>query len=114
MNKYLFTYRMPNTPQSPADEPSPEQMQEMMAQWARWKEKFAKHVVDMGDGLKPGGKVLADGKVTDGPFVEVKEVLGGYSIVEATSYEEALEVARECPMVYAPGSSIEIRELAGY
>lgn len=114
MNKYLFIYRSPNNDQASADAPSPEQMQEMLAQWANWKEKFAKHVIDMGDGLKPEGKVLANGKVTDGPFIEAKELLGGYSIVEAESYEEALSVAKACPMVHMPGASIEIRELCGY
>lgn len=113
MSKYLFIYRTPKS-ETPQPEPSPEEMQQMLSQWTAWKEKFAKQVVDMGDGLLPGGKILSDGKVTDGPFVEIKEVLGGYSVVEAADYDEALSVAKECPMVYAPGYSIEIRELAGF
>lgn len=114
MNKYLFVYRTPNTDNSESQAPSPEEMQQMMAQWQAWKEKFSKQVLDMGDGLKPGGKILKDGDVTDGPFVEIKEVLGGFSIVQAKDYDEALEVARACPITFMPGSSIELRELAGY
>jgi hypothetical protein len=64
--------------------------------------------------LKPTGKVVrTGGVVSDGPFVESKEVLGGYSIIQAGSYEEALRIAKECPHHQGPGS-IEIREMAGY
>src|SRR6266850_2086342 len=61
--------------------------------------------------LKPGGKVLATGSVTDGPFAEAKEIVGGFSIISADSYERAVAVAKECPIVHMPGSKIEIREM---
>ena len=112
MTKYLFLYWTP--PTSTAPEPSPEEMQQMMAQWGSWKEKFKDQVLDMGDGLNRTGRVLKAGQVTDGPFAEAKEIVGGYSIVQATSYEAALEVARECPISFMPGASIEIRALMGY
>jgi len=67
----------------------------------------------MGGPLKPGGKVLTASGVTDGPFTEAKEMVGGYMIVSAESFEQALEVARESPALMMPGSSVEIRELAG-
>jgi hypothetical protein len=88
-------------------------MQEMYAAWNAWKEKFKEHIMDMGDKLKPGGKVLSAAGVTDGPFVEVKEVVGGYMIVTAESYEGALEVAKGMHAMMMPGASIEIREMAG-
>ncbi len=111
MSKFLFIYRNP-----PASDrqPSPEEMQAMFAQWGAWKEKFKAHVVDMGDGLKHGGKVLEDGKVTDGPHSEAKEIIGGYSVIEAASYDEAVAVARECPIVFMPQAKIEIREMMGF
>lgn len=93
---------------------TPEEMQTTMKKWDAWKQKFKDNVLDMGDGLKPSGRVLKAGVVTDGPYVEGKEVLGGYSIVGADSYERAVEVARECPILNVPSYSIEIRELAGY
>jgi hypothetical protein len=112
MMKYLLLYR---TPEMPSDyQPSPEEMQAMFAQWDTWKSKFTANVVDMGDGLKPEGRVLKGGAVTDGPFVESKELMGGYSIVQAKDFDEAVRVARECPIAFIPGSSIAIRELAGY
>lgn len=94
-------------------QPSPAQMQEMHAVFNTWKEKFKENILDMGGSLKPGGKVLTASGVTDGPFVEAKEIVGGYMLVSAESYDRALEVARESPGLMMPGSSIEIRDLGG-
>lgn len=93
--------------------PSPAQMQEMYAAFNAWKEKFKTNIVDMGGKLKSGGRLVTMAGVTDGPFVELKEVIGGFMIVAAESYDAAIEVARECPGVVGPGSSVEIREIAG-
>ena len=108
--KYLLIQRSAPGKQ---EAPSPAQMQEMYAVFNAWKEKFKENIVDMGAQLKPGGKVLTTSGVTDGPFVEAKEIVGGYMVVTAESYESALEVARGCPGIVRPGSSIEIREMAG-
>ncbi len=86
----------------------------MFALWTGWKAKFDKEIIDVGDGLKPGGAIFRGGAVTDGPFIEAKEVMGGFSIVTASSLARAVEIARECPINHMPGSSIEIREMAGY
>ena len=94
-------------------QPSPAQMQEMYSVFNAWKERFKANILDIGGGLKPGGKVLTASGVTDGPFIEAKEIVGGYMIVTAESYEKALEVAKESPGLMMPGSSIEIREMAG-
>jgi hypothetical protein len=92
--------------------PSPAQMQEMYAAFGAWQQKFAANIVDMGGKLKPGGKVVTPAGVTDGPFAETKEVVGGFMVICAASYEQAIEVAQECPGVVRVGSSIEIREIA--
>jgi hypothetical protein len=88
-------------------------MQEMYALFNAWKEKFKANILDMGGKLKAGGKILTESGVTDGPFVETKEIIGGFMIVAAESYDRALEVAREMPVPMMPGSSIEIREVEG-
>lgn len=49
--------------------------------------------------------------MTDGPFAETKEVIGGYRVVAADSYDRAVEVARECPGTLRPGTSLEISEI---
>ena len=89
---------------------SPAQMDEMYAKFNAWKEKFQENIVDMG-GRLGGGKTVTSEGATDGPFVEAKEVVGGYMIVSAESLEEAMEVARQCPGVVSPGSSVEVREI---
>ena len=111
--KYLFIHRSPPRSAPDQQQPSPAQMQEMYAAWNAWKEKFKANILDMGDKLKPGGRVLTASGVTDGPFVEVKEIVGGYMVVTAESYEQALEVAKGMSGMMMPGASIEIREMAG-
>ena|SRR5258705_8000044 len=92
--------------------PTPAQMKEMHGAFDRWKEKFKANIVDMGGRLKPDGKILTPTGVTDGPFAESKEVVGGYMVVAAENYDQALDIARECPGVVRPGASVEIREIA--
>ena len=111
MNKYLLLYR---NPPAPTRQPSPEEMQQMMAQWEQWKENFKEHILDMGDGLHHTGRVMTESGVTDGPFAEAKELVGGFSIVQADSYEKAVEVAKACPITYVPDYSVEIRQMMGY
>ena len=90
--------------------PSPAEMDQMYAKFNAWEDKFQSQLVDLGGRLGAGSVVTSDG-VADGPFVEVKEVVGGFMIVSAESMEEAVEVARECPGVVSPGSSVEVREI---
>lgn len=114
MAKFLFIYRDPI--EMATAQPTPEEMQSVLEKWGEWIGKFSAtgNIVDPGDGLQPTGKhITAKGVVTDGPFAESKEILGGYSVIEAGDYDQALAVARECPAL-AFGGSIEIRELAGF
>jgi hypothetical protein len=85
----------------------------MFAVWNAWKDKFKGQIVDMGAKLKSSGKVLTASGVMDGPLVEAKEIVGGYMIVTADSYDAAVEMAREMFGMMGPGTRIEIRELAG-
>lgn len=66
---------------APAGGAVPAQMQEMFASFNAWREKFKDQIVDLGGKLKGGGKILTTSGVTDGPFVEMKEVIGGYMVV---------------------------------
>ena len=109
MQRYLFIRRSSGGAQ---ERPAPAQQQQMYAAFGAWQEKFKTNIVDMGGRLKPGGKVVRASSVTDGPFSEAKELVGGFMIVSAESYEQALAVAREMPG-WTPGASIEIREIAG-
>lgn len=106
--KYLLLQR------SPIDQPppSPARMQEIFAIWSAWKDRFKDNILDMGGKLGPGGKVLTASGAMDGPFVEAKEIVGGYMIVSADDYDRALEVARGALAMMGPGARIEIRELS--
>ena len=115
MAKFLFIYR-DSKPTGAAKPPSPEEIQAALKQWGDWIGKFAAtgNVVDGGDGLQQTGKVVRpNGVISDGPFAESKEVLGGYSIIAADNYAHAVKIASECPCLFFNGS-VEIRELAGY
>ena len=113
--KYLFLHRAPIAPaqgEQQQGQPSPEQMQAMFAKWNAWKEKFKDHIVDWGDKLKAEGKVVGTSGVSDGPFVEAKEIIGGFMIVSAESLDAAAVIAQEMP-VMRQGARIEVREMAG-
>jgi hypothetical protein len=109
---FLFVYR--SEPFDPS-KVSPEQMQQSMDHWTRWiGQGFAEGwLLDAGDALLAEGRIVDRNQaVTDGPFVESKEVVGGYSVIKAASFDEAIKYARTCPNVLE-GGSIEIRPLAG-
>ena len=109
--KYMCILRKQSGTQQ--EKPSPAQMEEMYAVFNAWKEKFKENILDMGAQLKSGGKILTLSGLKDGPFVEAKEIVGGFMILSAESYDQAAEVASGCPGVMSPGTSIEIREMAG-
>lgn len=110
MPKYLCLQRsLPGGAQE-GEKPSPAQMQAMYAKFNEWREKFQTNLVDLGGRLGAGRVALPDPK-PDGPFVEVKELVGGYMVVSASSLEEAIEVARACPGLMRPGSGVEVIEI---
>ena len=88
-------------------EPSPERMQEMYSAFQAWQSKFGDKIVDMGGRLGEGRLIASTPKI-DGPYVEVKELIGGYMIVSAETLDEAGEIARGCPGLVAPGSGVEV------
>ena len=109
--KYLFLYRSPTD--APRPTPSPAEMQQAMVEWNAWKTKFQDEIIDMGDALTPAGAVCRSASVTDGPYIEGKEVIGGYMLVATSSLERAIQIAKEGPMAKNPGASVEIRALSG-
>lgn len=106
--KYLCIQRSQGEQCEP---PSPSDMEKMFASFNAWREKFQGNLIDMGGKLEEGGSMVTSEGVTDGPFVETKEIIGGYMIIGADSLEEAIEVVRESPGAGMPGSSVEIREI---
>jgi hypothetical protein len=92
---------------------SPEEMQANMHQWFTWVNDLkARGLYVSGEALMPGGKTVkgAEGIVTDGPFAESKEVVGGYFVLKAESMEDAAELAKSSPDL-PHGGSVEVREV---
>ncbi|HEY2721505.1 MAG TPA: YciI family protein [Chitinophagaceae bacterium] len=97
----------------PAENASPEFMQQEMGKWMAWIEKLSKAGQYVsGEPLVPGGKLIA-GKsktVTDGPYTEGKEVVGGFFIINAKDYDEAVKLCDDYPD-FGQGGSIQVRQV---
>jgi hypothetical protein len=92
---------------------SPEEMQGHMQKWFAWVDQLkSKNIYVSGEPLLPDGKTVAGKKaiVTDGPFAESKEIIGGFFIIKAASIEEATEIAKDCPDLPLEGT-VEVREV---
>jgi len=95
---------------------SPEQIQTVIGEYMAWSNKIkADGVYVGGNKLRDeGGKFLSGQngsfRVTDGPFTEAKEVIGGYFTISASDYDEAVEISKDCPHLKY-GGRIEIREI---
>jgi hypothetical protein len=108
---YLFVFRNSTAPSTL----TPEQMEQNFGKWLAWIQKMhAKGQYLAGDPLEDApGKVLRGprgGKVTDGPFVEAKEIVAGYMLIAAKDFAEAVEIAKDCPG-YEVNGSTEIRQI---
>jgi hypothetical protein len=93
---------------------SPEQMQAWMKQTMDWIGGIAaQNKFVSGTGLAfDGAKVVGHNNVvTDGPFGEIKETIGGFMIVKANSFEEAVEFAKGAPVLQGEGNTVEVRRV---
>jgi hypothetical protein len=94
---------------------SPEEMQKIAGQWMAWFERLtAQGKVTAGSPLESEGKVVSgkNGRVvSDGPFAESKETVGGYFLLQVNSFDEAVAIAEQCPgLPY--GAKVEVRPVA--
>lgn len=109
MEKFMLIFQGIKSTQ----EPSAQQMQDIMAKWMAWIDKLAKagKYVE-GEPLLPTGKIIS-GKnktVTDAAFAEGKEIIGGYFIINAADYNEAVALCDDYPD-YGNGGSVIIRQV---
>lgn len=112
MKEFALIFRVSG---KPADvQLTPAQMQDRMTSWTNWKGGIAarNQLANGGSrlGVKGSKTVKADRSVTDGPYAEVKEFINGYIIVKTNSLEEAVEIAKDCPMLDG-GGKVEVRPL---
>jgi hypothetical protein len=93
---------------------SPEQLEKWMKQTMDWIGGIAaqnKYVSGQGLDFEDAHVVWHQGVVTDGPFGEIKETLGGFIVVKAESWNEAVEFAKGSPVLQGDGNSVEVRRI---
>jgi hypothetical protein len=106
MSEFVFLYRGGER----AD--SPEQSEREMQRWVAWMKELGEkgHLKERGQPLERTGKVVR-GKpkvVTDGPYAESKDLVGGYTLVEAKDLSHAAELSKGCP-IFESGGLVEVR-----
>ena len=110
MAAFMFLFRGGWSGSARSD--SPEQMQQHIQKWFAWFDGLSKAGVYKGQAapLETGGKVVRGLRktVSDGPFAEAKDVVGGYAIVEAENLDAAIELARGCP-IFEKDGAVEVR-----
>ena len=111
MSEYVFLYR--STPEQHQEvKGSPEKWQQSMTKWRAWFKEMTDRgqLKSIGQPLERVGKVVGGKKKTviDGPYAESKDVIGGYSLIEARDLEQAAQIASGCPIL-EDGGSVEIR-----
>lgn len=111
MKEFMMIFRM-----SPMGDiqPSPEQLQESITEWQNWIGGIAAQGRFVSaNQLGFEGKTLnPEGVITDGPYAEVKEIVGGYLIVKADSIYDAMRLAEGCPILAVNGN-VEVRDIMG-
>ena len=106
MSQFVYLYRGAERGRSPA------RTQEMMQKWMTWMKQLTDkgYIKDPGQPFEHTGK-LVKGKqktVTDGPFAETKDIVGGYTLIEARDLEQAVELSKGCPIFEVDGA-VEVR-----
>jgi hypothetical protein len=105
MSQFVFLYREASTP-------SPQEMESRMAKCLAWFKDLEQkgHLASYGHPLNrtDGGVVRGKGAVTDGPYAETKDIVIGFSIIEAKDFDQAVKLAAVCPLVEA-GCIVEVR-----
>ena len=111
MSQFLYIYRNTEAARQEAMG-TPERAQQSMQRWMRWMQELEAngHLKDRGQPLDRTGKVVRGQQksVVDGPYTEAKDLVGGYSIVEARDIDHAVELSRGCPILDG-GGSVEVR-----
>ena len=92
---------------------SPQEMQIHMQRWFSWMDSLqTKGILVGSEPLQPIGRQI-NGKnktITNGPFIESKEMIGGYTIINATDLDEAVEISKGCPILEMDGN-VEVRPI---
>jgi hypothetical protein len=108
MTEFIYLYRGGESPKSPAEG------QETMQKWMAWMKELGEKglLKAVGSPLEKTGKLVSGQSkvVSDGPFAEAKDVIGGYTLVTAKGIDEAVEASKGCPILLV-GGAVEVRPI---
>jgi hypothetical protein len=111
MSEFLFLFRGGD---GPALQKSPEKWQAHMQKWMQWMGGLQQQGKFLGaQPLATSGKIVTGSKkvISDGPFMEGKEMVAGYLMCKADSYDEAVEISKGCPILEFEDGIVEVREI---
>ena len=111
MDEYLILMRLDLLTKEA--QPSPEQLQGYMKLYHDWVNSVvAQDKFVGGKALATEGKVIKSQQIiTDGPYAETKESLAGYIMIKAKDLEDAVSIAKGCPILMGEGNSVEVRRV---
>lgn len=111
MSEFVYLFRIGDAEQHEAMG-TPARAQQSMQRWLAWMHELEAngHLKDRGQPLDRAGKVVRGRQktVTDGPYIEAKDLVAGFIIIEAPDLAKAVELSLGCPM-FDGGGSVEIR-----
>lgn len=112
MKEFMMLFRSETRSEEEFANQSPEQMQAVLARWDEWLGGLGAQDKLVGtNALGMQGQIVkADGSVTDGPYVALKEMVGGYTMVKAANMDEAVKLTKGCPM-FDMGGTVEVRDI---
>ena len=116
MEKYMLIFRNSLHTEDDFQSLSPEAMQSELDKWGQWIGGIAAQGKMLNsDALHQSGKIVKGSKhvVTDGPFIESKELVSGYLTLSASSIDEAIELSKGCP-IYDIEGSVEVRQIMDF
>ncbi len=111
MKEFVMIFR---TDALPEVKFSPDELQSTMKVWENWMDTIIAQniLVSRGNRLGTEGLTIKPGKViVNGPYAEIKEIIGGFIVIRAKSIAEAGEIAMGCPFVIGGGGTVELRNI---
>ncbi|CAN5576478.1 YciI family protein [soil metagenome] len=114
MKEFMYIFRGAVQNEEAFAKLTPKQMEAEMQKWNVWMGSLAEQgKLVGGQPLFPQGKVIKgkSNKVTDGPFVEGKDIVGGYLLVKANDLQEAVSLSKGCPQLDDAEGTVEVREI---
>ena len=107
MSEFTFLFRGNNLSAL-----SSEQLQKYTQKWLAWRKEIGEqgHIKEDGNPLEQTGRVIKGKEKTihDGPYAEAKDIVNGYTLIEAKDLAQATEIAKACPILEL-GGSVEVR-----